>query len=235
MSHPPLQHRESESNPIAGFIDRYGWRAYALPVLTLLTLFALFRSGGSHNRADAVGHHAAGVAAAVSRTGAASPGTLRTLALPPDPGLAGAQNADQSADVVNSTPCQNNTSARRVVVSIGDQHAWMCARSAVVFSTPVTTGAVDRGDATPTGTFRVQGNDKGSTLTGANYAVHVQYWIQFHGDIGFHDASWQTMKFGTAQYKTQGSLGCVHMPLASIAWLHTWVQIGQTVVTVTKA
>jgi lipoprotein-anchoring transpeptidase ErfK/SrfK len=233
MSHHSHPHRAVDPHPIAGFIDRYRWRAYALPVLTLLTLIALFRSGGGHNQADAAGHRAAAMATA--STPAATPGPTRTIALPGDPGLAGAQYADQSATAGSSTPCSSNTSARRVIVSIGSQHAWMCAKSTVVFSTAVTTGAVDKGDATPTGTFHIQGNQKGATLTGANYAVHVQYWIQFNGDIGFHDAPWQTMKFGTAQYRTKGSLGCVHMPLPSIAWLHKWVQIGQTVVTVTKA
>ena len=233
MSHHSHQHRAVDPHPIAGFIDRYGWRAYALPVLTLLTLIALFRSGGGHNQAVAEGRHSATTATTSTATG--SSGATRTLALPADPGLEGAQYADQSATAVNSTPCSTNTSARRVIVSIGSQHAWMCSKSTVEFSTAVTTGAVDKGDATPTGTFRIQGNQKGATLTGANYAVHVQYWIQFNGDIGFHDAPWQTMTFGTAQYRAQGSLGCVHMPLKSIAWLHKWVQIGKTVVTVTTA
>ena len=236
MSHHSHQHRAVDPHPIAGFIDRYGWRAYALPVLTLLTLIALFRSGGGHNQAVAEEHRAASTTRATSGTTTVTgtPGPTRTVALPADPGLDGAQFADQSATAVNSTPCSTNTSARRVIVSIKSQHAWMCAKSSVVFSTAVTTGAVDKGDATPTGTFRIQGNQKGATLTGANYAVHVQYWIQFNGDIGFHDAPWQTMTFGTAAYRTQGSLGCVHMPLKSITWLHKWVQIGKTVVTVTK-
>ena len=233
------------ARPIAGFIDRFGWRAYALPVLTLLTLVALFRSGGGHNQADAAGHGAtttttttttvAARTTAPKPTDAVVPAPTRTLALPPDPGRTGAQHADQRATARRTTPCSTNTRARRVIVSIGAQHAWMCAGKTVAFSTAVTTGAVAKGDATPTGTFRIQGNQKGATLTGANYAVHVQYWIQFNGDIGFHDASWQTMKFGTAQYRTQGSLGCVHMPLPSIAWLHKWVQVGRTVVTVTSA
>jgi hypothetical protein len=239
MSHQPHQHRAANTHPIAGFIDRYGWRAYALPVLSILTVIALFRAGGGHNRADAAGHRATDATPASGSPSARPTATtsvgVRTISLPPDPDAAGRQVNEHTVDGGPTTPCQGNTSAKRVVVSIGHQHAWMCAKSEMVFSTAVTTGAVNRGDATPTGTFHIQGNDKGSTLIGADYAVHVAYWIQFDGDIGFHDASWQTMRFGTDAYRSQGSLGCVHMPLPSIAWLHKWVQIGTTVVTVTKS
>jgi lipoprotein-anchoring transpeptidase ErfK/SrfK len=110
----------------------------------------------------------------------------------------------------------------------------MCARSALVYSSAVTTGR-PQGHSTPTGTFKVQGNVKDATLSGSDYAVHVDYWIQFNGNIGFHDASWQTMAFGSDGYKTDGSRGCVHLPLSTVTWLHKWVQIGRTVVVVRKA
>ena len=109
----------------------------------------------------------------------------------------------------------------------------MCAGKQLVYSSAVTTGTAN-GHSTPTGTFRIQGNVTDTTLRGSDYAVHVDYWIEFNGDIGFHDASWQTMAFGAPGYTTQGSRGCVHLPMKTVAWLHKWVQVGRTVVVVSK-
>ncbi len=171
-----------------------------------------------------------------STSGAVSsaPKQVRKISLAPDPGTPGKQAAGRSTAAAASTPCQANTSARKVVVSIAAQHAWMCAGKSLVYSSAVTTGK-SGGHATPTGTFTVQGNVTNATLRGSDYAVHVDYWIQFNGDIGFHDASWQTMAFGSAGYTTQGSRGCVHLPLTTITWLHKWVQVGKTVVVVRKS
>jgi lipoprotein-anchoring transpeptidase ErfK/SrfK len=119
-----------------------------------------------------------------------------------------------------------------IIVSIAQQHEWACARHRTVLSTPVTTGASSRrGDATPRGTFAVQGLDRHTTLTtSGDRSYRVNYWIPFHlGVWGFHDASWQTMPFGSKHYVTRGSHGCVHMPLAAIRWLFHWVRYGTPV------
>jgi lipoprotein-anchoring transpeptidase ErfK/SrfK len=262
MSQQPQQHRGDRPNAIAGFIDRYGWRAYALPVLALLTVVGLFRANDGHGRAEAVGEHNGAPASSVAAAGTATPSNtavpsntagpsssrrataastsasakptrVRKVSLAPDPGRPGKQSTAQSPAAA-ATPCKTNTSTRKVVVSIGAQHAWMCAGKSLAYSSAVTTGK-SGGHATPSGTFKVQGNVTGTTLRGSDYAVHVDYWIQFNGDIGFHDASWQTMPFGSSGYTSQGSRGCVHMPLKTVAWLHKWVQIGKTVVVVTKS
>jgi lipoprotein-anchoring transpeptidase ErfK/SrfK len=130
------------------------------------------------------------------------------------------------------SPCVHNRQPQLIVVSIKRQHEWVCARHRTVLSTPVTTGASSRpGDATPRGTFAVQGLDRDTVLTtSAAGRYHVKYWIPFHlGVWGFHDASWQTMPFGSTHYVTRGSHGCVHMPLAAIRWLFRWVHFGTPV------
>jgi lipoprotein-anchoring transpeptidase ErfK/SrfK len=130
------------------------------------------------------------------------------------------------------TPCTHNHRAQLIVVSIKRQHEWACAGRYTLLSTPVTTGATSRpGDATPRGTFAVQGLNRNTTLTtdGAR-AYRVKYWIPFHlGVWGFHDASWQKMPFGSKHYATRGSHGCVHMPLTAIRWLFHWVHYGTPV------
>jgi lipoprotein-anchoring transpeptidase ErfK/SrfK len=131
----------------------------------------------------------------------------------------------------DASPCAHNRLAQLVVVSIERQHAWACAGTRTALSTPVTTGASRDGDATPRGTFAVQGLDPDTTLTtsgGASY--HVRYWIPFRlGIWGFHDASWQTMPFGNSHYRTLGSHGCVHLPLAAMRTLFHWVHYGTVV------
>jgi len=57
----------------------------------------------------------------------------------------------------------------------------------------------------------------------------VHYWVPFNGSIGFHDATWQTIPFGSPLYQTSGSHGCVHLPTATMAWLYSWLKVGANV------
>ncbi len=124
--------------------------------------------------------------------------------------------------------CATNTFAQLVRVSIRQQHLWMCAHHTLVRDTPVTTGIVGQYTSTPTGDYVVQALDRHSTLTlntGQQYVV--DYWIPFDGPLfGFHDAPWQNFAYGSAKYRTDGSHGCVHMPLAAIGFLYRWARVG---------
>jgi lipoprotein-anchoring transpeptidase ErfK/SrfK len=130
-----------------------------------------------------------------------------------------------------STPCTSNRRDRLVFVSIRRQQMWMCAKHRVAYSTPITSGMVGQYTGTPTGTYRVQGLNRNTTLTlntGATYPV--KYWIPFDAPLfGFHDSAWQRFPYGSPRYRTQGSHGCVHMPLAAIRFLYGWADIGTTV------
>jgi lipoprotein-anchoring transpeptidase ErfK/SrfK len=55
--------------------------------------------------------------------------------------------------------------------------------------------------------------------------------MPFYGAYGFHDASWQTFPYGSPLYTTQGSHGCVHVPVAVLGTLFNWAPIG-TLVTI---
>jgi lipoprotein-anchoring transpeptidase ErfK/SrfK len=130
------------------------------------------------------------------------------------------------------TPCRSNTAAQLVYVSIASQHLWMCARTTPVRDTPVTTGMVGEYTNTPTGSYHVQSKQTDQTLTlntGAQY--RVRYWIPFDAPLfGFHDSSWQSFPYGSPQYRTSGSHGCIHVPLAAIAFLYGWADVGASVV-----
>lgn len=129
------------------------------------------------------------------------------------------------------TPCDGNALAKYVFVSLARQHLWMCARHAVAYSTPITSGMSGQYTETPTGTFVIQGRDRDTVLTLADGQQYdVKYWIPFQGPLfGFHDAPWQRFPFGGAQYRTDGSHGCVHMPLPAIAFLYGWAPVGTPV------
>lgn len=149
--------------------------------------------------------------------------------------------ADVRPAVVHTTPspprptpvdhCARNHRAQLVLVSISDQHAWLCAHRHTVYSTAVTTGRAGRDTATPTGHYRIQGLNRDTVLlpnTGERY--HVRYWIPFDApDYGFHDASWQHFPYGSERYKIAGSHGCVHLPLKAIKFLYRWADIGAAV------
>jgi lipoprotein-anchoring transpeptidase ErfK/SrfK len=128
--------------------------------------------------------------------------------------------------------CARNTAPQLVLVSISKQHAWLCARTRTVYSTAVTTGMTGQYTATPTGTYRIQGRDRDTVLTlnsGATY--DVKYWIPFDAPLfGFHDSSWQSFPYGSARYRTEGSHGCIHLPLAGMKFLYDWGHVGATVV-----
>jgi lipoprotein-anchoring transpeptidase ErfK/SrfK len=120
--------------------------------------------------------------------------------------------------------CAHNSAAQKVIVSIRKQHAWMCAGHRDVYSAAVTTGMVGQWTHTPTGHYMIQGRNTNTVLTlntGATY--DVKYWIPFDAPLfGFHDASWQRFPFGSSKYKTDGSHGCVHMPLKAMKFLYNW-------------
>ncbi|WP_375485262.1 L,D-transpeptidase [uncultured Jatrophihabitans sp.] len=128
-------------------------------------------------------------------------------------------------------PCASNTSGQLVRVSVRAQHLWVCAGHRLVRDTAVTTGIPGEDTHTPTGSYTVQARTRNTTLTlvdGRSFAV--RYWIPFDAPLfGFHDASWQTFPFGSPRYRTGGSHGCVHMPLAAIAFLYRWVHVGARV------
>jgi lipoprotein-anchoring transpeptidase ErfK/SrfK len=216
---------------VKSFARRYGWRAYALPILAAITIVALVGTAPSH--ADSPSRSAGSSTDHVAAHDAAS-GTTEVKqgtdagyapAATPKPIVISVTNDDD-------TTCADNGYTQLVVVSIHLQHLWACDGHRQVDSTPVTTGETDNGDQTPLGSWRVQAKQRDRYLVGPGYRDYVKYWVPFNGDFGFHDASWQTMPFGSQGYHAHGSHGCVHLPTATMAWFYKWATVYQTVVTI---
>lgn len=132
----------------------------------------------------------------------------------------------------------NKAGVHHIYVNIALQHLWACSGTTLHLDTAVTTGAYKLTgvhDATPTGTWHVYGKARNVVLSGrdarGSWHDHVKYWMPFFGPYGFHDASWQTFPYGSSLYKTQGSHGCVHVPVDVLGKIFSWAPIG-TLVTI---
>lgn len=226
---------------------RYGWRAYALPLLCAITVVALVDISPSSPTVGRPAAHRPPATAHGPNVGA-EPGNSSAAATarstPSGVTIEGLTSGDGHFGVA-STPapvvihrggdgvtCAGNSYRQLVLVSIGRQHLWACQGGKQVESTPVTTGATVDHDQTPLGSWRVQAKQRDRYLVGPGYRDYVHYWVPFNGDFGLHDASWQKMPFGSMGYQRSGSHGCVHVPTATMAWLYRWSSVGQTVVTV---
>jgi lipoprotein-anchoring transpeptidase ErfK/SrfK len=152
-----------------------------------------------------------------------SPATRSIASTPTVPAPAKARAAPDA--------CVHNTAGQLVLVDVAKQRVWMCAGRHTVFQSAVTTGMVGEYTATPTGTYQVQDKVRDTSLTlitGESYAV--KYWVPFDAPLfGFHDSSWQAFPYGSPRYRTEGSHGCIHMPLAAMKFLVDWAQVGATV------
>jgi lipoprotein-anchoring transpeptidase ErfK/SrfK len=202
-------------------------------MLALAAVLAVAGCAAPSTRDQAAAPFAAGRAAGSAvRVKAATPAT--PIARPSTASTASTSSTPVTTVTAPPPPpnaCAANSRAQLVLVSIRTQTAWMCAGSTLAYATPVTTGETDNGDDTPIGTWHVESRQTNRYLTlsnGVRYYVH--YWLPFQAEVyGFHDASWQRMPYGSDGYHAQGSHGCVHLPLAAMAWLYTWAKVGATV------
>ena len=113
-----------------------------------------------------------------------------------------------------------------VVVDISEQQLYMYKNGELYFMTPVTTGK----DSTPTdiGLFKIYSKEKDRYLSGEDYRAHVDYWIPYNGGEGLHDADWHNF-FGTDNYKSYGSHGCVNLPPNIAPDIYETVSVGTKV------
>ncbi|HEX2306851.1 MAG TPA: L,D-transpeptidase [Jatrophihabitantaceae bacterium] len=202
-----------------GFVARHGWRVSALPVLIVLTVVVVVQPATDRP-------HAASAAPTTAR-----PATSQASSAAP-PALGAMPKASTVRTIGDSTACQGNKIRALALVSLREQHVWLCERQRQVYSTPVTTGAVALGLGTPIGSWQVVGKETSRYLSGPGYREYVHYWVPFWGPYGFHDSTWQKMAYGSSGYRQHGSHGCVHMPMTAMKWFYEWARVGTTTVIV---
>ena len=172
-----------------------------------------------------------------SATPAATPSAAPVAAAPAPVAKTVAAPAQPATPI--ASPCAGTPAGvKHIYVSIGEQHLWACTGDALLIDTAITTGASAITNArytTPLGTSHITGKKRNTVLAGKDvngpWNDPVEYWMPFDGGIGFHDSSWQTFPYGSPLYTTQGSHGCVHVPVAVIATIFDWAPVS-TLVTV---
>ncbi|MCR5214460.1 MAG: L,D-transpeptidase [Eubacterium sp.] len=116
-----------------------------------------------------------------------------------------------------------------VEVDLENQHVYLYLEGKMTMEADCVTGCVNRGNATPPGLYYIYYKQSPSLLTGGETPVWVDYWMPFNRGIGLHDASWR-WKFGEDIYVSNGSHGCVNLPLDFARDLYFSVDAGTPVV-----
>ena len=123
-------------------------------------------------------------------------------------------------------------------VDIPAQHMWYVVNGAVQLETDVVTGLPTPERETPTGVYSILEMKRDKVLTGTTdpstgkpiYQTPVAYWMRVTWTgVGFHDATWNP-SFGGSRYQTNGSHGCINMPLDQAASLYGMLSVGTPVI-----
>ena len=107
---------------------------------------------------------------------------------------------------------KNDIGDSYVEADLTNQHLYLYQDGEVVLETDFVSGRISNGNRTPEGIFGITYKTRNAVLRGENYATPVNYWMPFYGNYGMHDATWRGA-FGGDIYLTNGSHGCINLPL----------------------
>jgi hypothetical protein len=124
---------------------------------------------------------------------------------------------------------KNDIGNTYIEINLTRQHLWFYKNGKLITHGPVVTGNPSRGNATETGVYFLNYKQTGSTLIGPDYEADVTYWMPFNGNIGIHDASWR-YHFGGIIYKSNGTHGCVNVPLNLAKGIYNNIKEGTPVI-----
>lgn len=110
-------------------------------------------------------------------------------------------------------------------INLSDQMVYVVLEGKIAKESPCVTGNVAAGRSTPTGIYRIA--YKTTNYTMVKYNAYVNYWMPYDTryGIGLHDATWRS-QFGGDIYKTDGSHGCINLPLGNAAEIYRLVYKG---------
>ena len=109
------------------------------------------------------------------------------------------------------------------------QHLWYYKDGQLITESDFVSGDVSEGRETTTGLFYLAYMESPSMLEGQDYNTEVQYWMAFHEGEGLHDAVWRG-SFGGNIYQTNGSHGCLNLPLSAARTIYENTQPGTPIV-----
>jgi len=116
-----------------------------------------------------------------------------------------------------------------VEADLTHQHLYLYKNGALVLETDFVSGDMSKNYNTPEGVFGITYKTTDAILRGGDYAEHVSYWMPYHGNYGMHDATWR-QEFGGDIYQTNGSHGCINLPLDKAGEIYQQVSEGFPVV-----
>ncbi len=124
----------------------------------------------------------------------------------------------------------NHVGDTYVEVDMTAQHMYFFKDGKLYLDSDVVTGNKAHHNDTPETIEPIYFMQRNRVLVGDNYRTPVKYWMAFHNHVGLHDANWRS-KFGGDIYKTDGSHGCVNLPVETAAKLYENVEVGTPVIT----
>jgi len=114
-----------------------------------------------------------------------------------------------------------------VKISIANQIIEVYKNNELVITSSIVTGTENYSDSDK-GTFMIYSKSKNVYLKGVGYLSFVNYWMPYNRGEGLHDATWR-QEFGGDIYKTNGSHGCINMPLEVAEKVYNTVNVGTVV------
>ena len=116
-----------------------------------------------------------------------------------------------------------------VEIDLTNQKVWLYKDGEQLLETDCVTGTYGTDRQTPGGVYSIYYKQSPDILDGPGYSSYVEYWMPFNGGIGLHDANWR-YSFGGDIYKTNGSHGCINLPLEAAKLIYETTYIGYPVV-----
>lgn len=116
-----------------------------------------------------------------------------------------------------------------VEADLSNQHLYLYVDGEIVLETDFVSGNMSNGNYTPAGIYGLTYKTKNAILRGDNYATPVNYWMPFNGNVGMHDATWRK-EFGGDIFLTNGSHGCINLPLSMAKEIYQYVSKGFPVI-----
>ncbi len=125
----------------------------------------------------------------------------------------------------------NDIGSSYVEADLSNQHLYLYYKGELVFETDFVSGAMNATPdcVSPAGVFDITYKTSNRVLRGADYEQFVYYWMPFYGNYGMHDATWR-WEFGGDIFMTNGSHGCLNLPLDSAAVIYNYMYEGYPVI-----
>lgn len=145
----------------------------------------------------------------------------------------------KNGEVKTKEPVYSQTALYRDEDDIGDtyieidytnQHLWYYEKGKMKMETDIVSGNINRGNGSPDGVFKIVYKKSPAVLKGEDYESDVTYFMPFAYNVGIHDASWRSGKFGGNIYKSSGSHGCINVSEEAAKELYEIVDVGTPVI-----